>query len=363
MNRNTIETAAILIGGEGTRLRPLTICKPKALVPVANKPLLTHILTWLKKYGIKEVIFILYYQKEKLKKVFGDGSKFGLTIKYVEEDLPRGTGGALKKASYLIKDTIVVINGDILTDINILQVANFHKEKKACFTITLIPVEDPTAYGLVKTDNKGKIIQFLEKPSWEEISQEKNINAGIYIIEPHIIKKIPDNKIYSLERELFPRLISERFYGYKVLDNKSSKKIYWIDIGTPDKYRQANHNILEGKFKVDIKYKELKKRICTEDTKNISKKSILRPNIIIGNNCIIEDNAEIEEFTIIGNNCKIAKNVYIERSILWDNIVVEESVKLVDCIIADNCKIGKFSKISKKTVLGDSTVISPYSIL
>lgn len=341
-----IKTAAILIGGEGTRLRPLTICKPKALVPVVNKPLLSHILNWLKKYGIKEVIFILYYQKDKLKKVFGDGSKFGLTIKYVEEDLPRGTGGALKKASYLIKDTIVVINGDILTDINIRDVANFHRKNKANLTITLVPVDDPTAYGLVKVNNNGEIIQFLEKPSWEEISQERNINAGIYIIEPHIIKKIPENKTYSLERELFPKLIRERFYGYKVLDNKSSKEIYWIDIGTPDKYMQANHNILEGKFKVDI-----------------SKKSFLGPNIIIGDHCIIEKNAQIEEFTIIGNNCKIAKNVYIERSILWDNIVVEEDSKLVDCIIADNCKIGKFSRISKKTILGCCTVISPYSIL
>ena len=237
--------AIILIGGFGTRLRPLTCNTPKPLLPVLNKPFSLYQIELLKKYGIKDIILCMAYLPSEFKKYFGDGKKFGVKISYAVEKTPLGTGGAIKNAEKFVNDSVLIFNGDVLTEINLAKLIQFHKNKKSKATISLVSVPDPTSYGLVETAKDGKILQFLEKPSTNQITVD-TINAGTYIFEPEIFKEMPPDVVYSVERELFPALLNKKipFYGYIY-------SAYWIDIGTTEKYLQV-HNDLMNRMKKNV---------------------------------------------------------------------------------------------------------------
>lgn len=232
--------AIILIGGLGTRLRPLTYKTPKPLLPLANQPFVFYQFELLKKHGIQEVVLCTAYMAEEFERVLGDGRKFGVRLKYVYEKTPLGTGGALKNAQDFVKGTTLVFNGDILTDANLAEILQFHRQRQARLTLTLTRVKDPTLYGLVETDSQGKIIGFREKPSPNEVTCN-TINAGIYILEPEILGHIPPGVVYSLERELFPKLLELKVPLYA-----TTSDAYWLDIGTLEKYHQADRDILNG---------------------------------------------------------------------------------------------------------------------
>src|SRR5215212_15958 len=235
--------AILLAGGKGTRLRPLTIHTPKPIVPIFNRPFLHYQIDLLKQVPeIDEVILSLNYQPRRIEEIFGDGSDLGITIRYVVEPAPLGTGGAVRYAGDNLTESVVVFNGDVLTQIDLAAVIRLHRERQAKATIVLTPVENPTAYGLVETDTAGNITRFLEKPKPEEITTN-NINAGIYILEPDTFDRIPQDVAWSIERSYFPSLIErgETFVGY--IYNG-----YWIDIGTPEKYTQVHRDIMDGRY-------------------------------------------------------------------------------------------------------------------
>ncbi|MGH9800909.1 MAG: nucleotidyltransferase family protein, partial [Blastocatellia bacterium] len=234
--------ALILAGGEGTRLRPLTIYTPKPVVPIVNRPFLFYQIDLLKRAGIKEITLSLSYKPDKISDIFGDGEDYGVKIYYAVEASPLGTAGAYKNAEEHLSQTAVVFNGDVLTGINIAEVIAYHRERKAAATIVLTPVENPSAYGLVETESDGRVRRFLEKPKPEEITCN-TINAGIYVLEPHILKYIPKDEKFSFEYQLFPALLrnNEPFYAYTMSD-------YWLDIGTPQRYLQANDDMLNGRI-------------------------------------------------------------------------------------------------------------------
>src|SRR6266850_3582935 len=236
--------AILLAGGKGTRLRPLTIHTPKPIVPIFNRPFLHYQIDLLKQVPeIDEVILSLNYQPRRIEEIFGDGSELGITIRYVVEPMPLGTAGAIKYAGDQLTESVVVFNGDVLTQIDLAGVIRLHRERKARATIVLTPVDNPTAYGLVDTDAGGNIRRFLEKPNPDEITTN-NINAGIYVLEPDTFDRIPSNVAWSIERSYFPSLIERRetFVGYVYGG-------YWIDIGTPEKYTQVHRDIMDGRFR------------------------------------------------------------------------------------------------------------------
>src|ERR671927_1259358 len=236
--------AILLAGGKGTRLRPLTIHTPKPIVPIFERPFLHYQLDLLKQVPeIDEVILSLNYQPRRIEEIFGDGSDAGLAIRYVVEPAPLGTAGAVRYAGESLHESVVVFNGDVLTEVDLAAVIRLHRERRAKATIVLTPVENPSAYGLVETDASGNIQRFLEKPGEDEITCN-TINAGIYVLEPDTFDRIPKDTAWSIERSFFPSLIErgETFVAYVY-------RGYWIDIGTPEKYAQVHRDIMDGRYR------------------------------------------------------------------------------------------------------------------
>lgn len=338
--------ALILVGGEATRLRPLTCNMPKSMVPVLNTPFLEHMLKYLAGHEIRDIILAQRYLPEIMERYFQNGSKFGVKLTYSLEKIPLNTAGAVKNAEPFLKGRLVVLNGDIFTDLDISQMLSFHIEKKAAVTIALTPVEDPSAFGLVETTPQGRITRFLEKPKKEEITTNM-INAGIYILEPEILAKIPAQTNYSFERQLFPSLLAEDapVYGYACTG-------YWIDIGTPDKYFQLHKDLLEGKlqhYSQDNEYPGTSYQIHPE--------ARIEGKVVIGNNCVIKRGAVIQGPTVIGPHSLVEEETMIRESVIWHNLTAGPRATISGCLIANNCLL-QTGCVLEKSVLGDHITIT-----
>jgi Nucleoside-diphosphate-sugar pyrophosphorylase involved in lipopolysaccharide biosynthesis/translation initiation factor 2B, gamma/epsilon subunits (eIF-2Bgamma/eIF-2Bepsilon) len=238
--------AVIMAGGFGTRLRPITCNVPKPMAPMANRPMLSHIIELLKTHGLSDLTMMLYYQPEVITDYFGDGSKMGVKIRYLKPEADLGTAGSVKFAQKNLPGTFLVISGDVLTDFDLKQAIDFHNKKKAMATIVLTRVANPLQYGVVITDNEGKIERFLEKPSWGEVFSD-TINTGLYILDPSVLDLIPPDKPFDFSKELFPLLLKENkpLYGYIA-------EGYWKDVGNHEEYRLGHQDILDGKVKINI---------------------------------------------------------------------------------------------------------------
>jgi NDP-sugar pyrophosphorylase family protein len=344
--------ALILAGGEGTRLRPLTIYTPKPVVPIVNRPFLYYQLELLKRAGIKEITLSLSYQPNKIADIFGEGDENGVKIYYTVEASPLGTAGAYKNAQEHLTQTAVVFNGDILTDINIADVIAFHREKNAAATIVLTPVENPSAYGLVETEADGRVRRFLEKPKPEEITCN-TINAGVYVLEPHILNYIPAGEKFSFEYQLFPALLAnnEPFYAYTMSE-------YWLDIGTPQRYLQANDDLINGRIKsFDADRKPLSSTAPLSESEpvKIDSRSAIDPS------CSIKSGAEITN-SVLGANCVVEERVRIENSVVLAGARIGKAAEIRNSIIGKSAIIGRNSKVDGAT-LGDKSSLTDYTII
>ncbi|HRT37636.1 MAG TPA: sugar phosphate nucleotidyltransferase [Caldisericia bacterium] len=369
-------TGVILAGGFGTRLRPLTINIPKPMVPIANKPILHHIIKLLKKNGIKDLIIILYYQPELIKDYFKDGEKFGVNIKYIISDEDLGTCGATALAKDYLKDDFLVISGDVLTDFNLSEIINFHLKKKSIATITLTRVSNPLQYGIVITNEDGKIVRFLEKPSWGEVFSD-TINTGIYILNPKIFDFVPEKKEFDFSKNLFPLLLKKELpiFGY-------ISSGYWKDIGNVKEYKIAHEDIIKGQVEIEIEG-ERASRIGSDiwmaedckikNIKNLLGTVVLGNNVKIGNsrifNSFIGDNVEIEDGveisdSIIWENTKIKKECKISDSILCKKVFIDEKTTLEgENIVSDECNIGKYVTLKKGVFIWPSKIVTDNSIV
>src|SRR5260221_2944567 len=238
--------AVVMAGGEGTRLRPLTSNQPKPMVPIVGKPCMEHILELLKKHGFDEVIVTLAFLPQAIRSYFGDGDTLGLSVEYSVEETPLGTAGSVRLASGKIDDTVLVISGDALCDIDLTALTAFHRERGAAVTIGLKSVENPLEFGIVVTDEEGRVERFLEKPSWGQVFSD-TINTGIYVLEPEVLEHVPTDRPYDFAKELFPLLLEmgRPIYGH-VCEG------YWQDIGNLDQFRQANIDALQERVRLNI---------------------------------------------------------------------------------------------------------------
>ncbi len=342
--------AIILVGGQGTRMRPLTTHLPKNIVPVCGVPFLTYQIEYLKSVGIKEIVFSIGYRPQDIKKVYGDGRQWKVKIHYALEKAPLGTAGALKNSEKYVKGSpLVVLNGDILTDIPLQKMIDSHYKNKNIATLGLVRVEDPTAYGLVLLDSKNRITKFLEKPAPEEVVTD-TVNAGVYIFEPEVFDYIPAGLNYSAERALFPHLLKnkESFGGY-VWEG------YWQDIGTPWKYLTTHWDILNGSFPVFAKLDQKENKIYIGKGVQIGKNALIKGPAVIEDGCVIGEGARILPYAVLGKKCVIGKNSSVSRSVLWNGVSVGDHVKLEEVVLGRDCRIPDHSRLAAGSVLGDSS--------
>lgn len=319
-----------MAGGFGTRLRPLTNNIPKPMVPIVNKPILEHIINLLKNHSIKDYVMLLYYMPDIIKNYFGDGRKFGVKIKYIIPDQDYGTAGAVKLSEKFIKDKFIVISGDVLTDFDLTEIKNFHEKKNTIATLSLYSSKNPLQYGIVLTNQKDRIVRFLEKPSSSEVFSD-TINTGIYFFNKEIFDYIPFGENFDFSQNLFPLLLKKSIpiFGYKT-------KGYWRDVGNLEEYIDANMDTLKGRLKY-IKAAD-KMGNC------ISKKSKIDKTAVIEN-------------SIIGDNVSVEKETSIKNSVLWDNIIVGSNSKLLFDVIGRNTSIGRGTRINDYVFIGDNSCI------
>ena len=323
--------ALFLAGGKGTRLQPLTNKVPKPMVQIMNRPLLERTMIGLRDSGISEIVISGCYKSRYIKDYFGDGRQLGLKIQYVVEDLPLGTGGAIKNAESLFDDTLLIFNADILSDVDIKKLVQYHKSKRVLVTIAATEVADPSAYGAIDFDSEDYVVSFIEKPKPEEILSNF-INAGIYVIEPGIFEEIPGDSVVSMERDIFPKILNK---GHKLAVYKDSS--YWADIGTIDKYMQVHKDIMGGKCKmVDCNYTF--NNITIGRNVRIHPRAELTGPIYIGDNVSIDANAAVSN-SVIGNNVNIGAKSRITGSILWNDIKISREVRLINSIITSDSMV------------------------
>lgn len=349
----------ILVGGYGTRLRPLTTNIPKPVVPIVNKPFMLYQIELLKMYGVTEIVLAIGHLSDYIKKTLGNGKQFGVKLTYSLEKEPLGTGGAVKLASrHMDGDGAFILNGDVLTDINLEKLYKLHKSKKSRVTVALVPVSDPSKYGLVETFESGAIRAFIEKPGQSEITTNM-INAGAYYFDNEVFDMIPAGVNYSLERGLYPSLLEKKipFYAYTASDD------YWIDIGTPLKYLEANKDILEDRVNIRISDMKRSGTVFYGEDANISKKVRMLSMAAIGNKTIIQANATVTDHSVIGNHCIIEEGAQILGSVILDNTFIGKNAKIVNSIIGQNCKIMPYASIEGGLlkVIGDGSYIPEYS--
>ncbi len=341
-----MKKAVIMAGGFGTRLRPLTMGVPKPMVPVLNTPMMEHITNLLTKHNINDVVSVLYFQPEKIQNHFGDGKKFGMSMNYVLAQADYGTAGAVKNAYEYLNDRFIIISGDVLTDFDISKALEFHLEKKSMATILLTRVTMPLQYGIVMTDNDGKITRFLEKPSWGQVFSD-TINTGIYILEPEVLDLIPFRQEFDFSKDLFPLMLKNGMplYGYIT-------EGYWRDIGNLDEYQIGQMDALMGRVNLKMNQTELvippSCDIALSAT--ISGKNNFGENVVIGENTTILD-------CVIGNNVRIGNGCKLSGVTLWDNIKIGDFVEITDTVICDNTKIMDYAIIHENVIIAENCLI------
>jgi len=340
--------AVILVGGEGTRLRPLTHNTPKAMMPVLNTPFLVHVIRHLARHQVTDIILAQGYLAPPIEGYLGNGSQFGVKLSYIVEDTPRGTAGAVKNVERYLDEACLVLNGDVFTDLDITAMTDCHRQRKARVTIALTPVDDPTSYGLIETNADGRITRFLEKPRPEEITTNM-INAGTYVLEPEVLTQIAPQAKVSFEYEVFPQLLAR---GEPIFAFPSSA--YWIDMGTPEKYLQLHRDLLGGQ---SCQYALTPgKEVIINEPGDIHPTAQIKGPAIIGARCTIERQVKINGPVVIGNGCHILEDSVIEDSILWQNVRLGPGVSLKSCVVADNCCFHAGST-GEAAVLGNNVTV------
>ena len=341
--------AVILVGGEGTRLRPLTCNIPKAIVPVVNIPFLEHVIGNLSKHGIKDIILAKGHLAGPIAEYLGDGSRLGVRLTFVVEGTPLGTAGAFKNVEKYLDETFLALNGDIFTGLDYTDILDFHRQRGAKATISLAPVEDPTAYGVIETDERGRVRRFLEKPKPEEVNTNM-INAGTYVLEPEVLAEIPPQVKVSIERETFPLMLGQ---GNPVYAYSSSG--YWIDMGTPQKYLQLHRDLLNGKCKHYAPASGA--GVVTGKQTNVHPAAQINGPVLIGNNCTIEQNVRLIGPVVIGDGCQIMEGALIEDSVIWHNVRLGRQAELKHSIVADHCRLNDGCSL-EDSVLGDNVTVA-----
>jgi mannose-1-phosphate guanylyltransferase len=337
------------------RLRPLTLRTPKPIVPLLNHPFLVYQLDLLRRHGVTDVVLSCSYLVEEVRRVLGDGAAHGVRLRYAVETEPLGTGGGVRNAVDLVGGLVVVLNGDILTDIDLSAMLSFHEERRASATIDLFPVPDPTPYGLVELGEAGRVLRFIEKPDPAQVTTN-TINAGIYLLEREVLRRIPEGRTVSIERQFFPGLLADGipFYGWV-------GRHYWLDIGNPAKYRQAQLDLMAGKLPAAIR------RASGPDRRWIADDVTLDPTAGISGPCVIGAGSRLEARcrvgpeAVLGEQCVVRQGARVTGAILWNRVSVGDSAVVRDCIIGTGARVGAGAYVGPGVVIEADRIVPDHA--
>ncbi len=350
--------AVVMAGGEGSRLRPLTIARPKPMVPIVGRPVAEHILNLLKEHGITEVVMTVQYLASAIEDYFGDGGQLGMKIHYSREETPLGTAGSVKNAEDLLKDdTFIVISGDALTDFNLSKIIEYHTEHQAMATLMLAHVTNPLEYGVIITDDQGRITQFLEKPSWAQVFSD-TINTGIYVLDPAVLSYFEPNTVFDFSNDLFPILLKngDPLYGYV-------SEGYWCDVGNLSEYMRANADVLRGNVRVKIPGRNIGGDIWVEEGVELAETAQIFGPIYFGQSTRVLDGASIHGPCAIGGYVIVDGHATVDRSVVWDNSYIGEFAELRGALVGSHTSIKNKAVLFEGAVVGDDCLIDESAII
>lgn len=338
--------AMVLAAGAGTRLRPITLEMPKPMVPVVNRPVLHHVLDNLARCGVRDVMMNLHAQPDLIRHYCGDGSRWSLNIQYSYEPTLLGTAGALKKVeSFFKNDTVLLVSGDGLSDVDFNAFYKFHKERKSIASLVVKAVDARFEYGVTMMNGNGRVKGFLEKPSWGDVFSNK-VNAGIYLFEPEALRMIPKGRAYDFGHELWPKLLKLRkpIFAWEW-------KGYWCDVGNLHEYRKAQVDALDGKVRINMPGRPLRPGVWAEEDSRIHPEAVLRAPCMIGRGVEVDAGCEIGPYTVIGDGSKIGGKAALRNCILFNRVSVTRGVQLSNCIIGDDGKVKENIAVYEAAVL------------
>ncbi|MGH2377934.1 MAG: sugar phosphate nucleotidyltransferase [Candidatus Limnocylindria bacterium] len=343
--------AVVMAGGEGSRLRPLTIARPKPMVPIVNKPCLGHIFDLLKRHGITDAFVTLQYLASVIQDAYGDGGSVGMRLRYSVEETPLGTGGSVRQLGDALDAPFLVISGDALTDIDLTKFLAFHEEKKAAVTLCLVRVPDPLEYGVVITDGDGRVTKFLEKPSWGEVFSD-TINTGIYVIDPRVMDRYPVGAAFDFSKDLFPQLLDEGepIYGYVA-------EGYWTDVGSIAEYARANADVLLGKVRVEPLGEVRSSGVWVGGEVEIDPSALLHGAVYLGAGTKIGPQAQIVGPTVLRDYVVVEPGAVIDRSIVWRNTYVGERSEVHGSIVGRQCALKARATLEEGSVVADHCIV------
>ena len=343
----------IMAGGRGTRLKPLTCDCPKPMVPVCNQPIMTYAMELLRSHGVTHIGVTIQYLPERIRNHYMDGRGYGVRLSYFTETSPLGTAGSVKNAERMLDETFVVVSGDALTSIDLSKAFAFHRDSGAAATLVLARVGVPLEYGVVITDDDGRISRFVEKPNWSEVFSD-TVNTGIYILEPHVLSLIPEGKAFDFSKDLFPLMMEKEMplYGY-VADE------YWCDVGDLESYRTAQFDTLDGNTGINLPMPRKKDRLWVSDTANIGKHVTLTPPCVIGSHVKIADGVRLGPYAVVGDGCIIEQNASVKKSILWARTRAGEACEIRGAVLCRNVKAGANCTVLEGSVVGDRCALGP----
>jgi mannose-1-phosphate guanylyltransferase len=351
--------ALILAGGEGTRLRPLTSTVPKPVVPLVDRPFIAFMLDWLRGHGVDDVVMSCGHLADGVRRVLGDGAAFGLRLRYMEEPRPLGTGGALKYAEDLLDERFLMLNGDVLTDIDVSAQLQAHERSGARATLALYPVDDPSAYGLVRLAGDGAVTQFVEKPSPDAIDTN-NISAGVYVLERSVLELLKPGAHASIEREVFPRLVGHGLFGHV-------SHGYWKDIGTPERYLEATFDILEGS--VATKVAERMGETYSWVGDDVDNAGRIVPAALVESACRIGVEARVGGRAVLERGVEIGAETTVENAVVMQGAKIGANCTLSGCVvgpdavIGDHCVVDGMSVVGERVTLGAGNQVSNHARL
>jgi mannose-1-phosphate guanylyltransferase len=349
----------ILVGGQGTRLRPLTSAVPKPVVRLVDRPFIAFMLEWLRRHGIDDVIMSCGFLADGVRSVLGDGSRLGVKLRFVEEPEPRGTAGALKLAEPMLDERFLMLNGDVLTDIDLTAQIAQHERSGARATLALVPVADPSAYGLVILREDRSVRDFVEKPSSPsgddaDAIESNLISAGAYVLEREILELVPPERNVSIEREVWPRLVDNGLYGFP-------SESYWLDIGTPARYLQGTFDIIEGNVKTAVCDRLGDGWAAIAPDVELHGRVI--PPAVIERGVKIAAGAHVGSLVVLAENVTVGAGSSVERAVVLQGTSIGAGCELRDCILAPGCSVGDGTHISGGAVLGEGVSVGARNVI